>query len=63
MKTRRRQPSWLFTKGVGFEFGATEDKSIQFIIIYYFLLLFIIIYDNEFSDTPVCHQSTVLLRP
>ena len=25
----RRQTSWLFTKRVGFEFGATEDKSIQ----------------------------------
>ena len=25
----RRQSSWLFTKRVGFVFGATEDKSIQ----------------------------------
>ena len=25
----RRQTSWLFTKRVGFEFEATEDKSIQ----------------------------------
>ena len=27
--TGRRQTSWLFTKRAGVEFGATEDKSIQ----------------------------------
>ena len=27
--TGRRQTSWLFTKHAGVEFGATEDKSIQ----------------------------------
>ena len=27
--TGRRQTSWLLTKRAGIEFGATEDKSIQ----------------------------------